>query len=302
MKKVSTLQTIFGFTIIEMMVSLLLGIMVSLAVVQLYMTNSQTYLANQDLARLQENGRYALYRLSTELRMTGYMGCIKSDPSKVTTMTTGPNTVSSNNTIANQLKNNFEQPIQGEEASGYNSSDEITLSHGVSDSVFSVSAVSGTTYTATGISTLISPAPNNILMISDCEKAIVFVPNSSGVNTITANSITGTFQPGAEIMKATSTRFFIANVSGVPTLAQQVNGGAEEDLVDNIESMQILYGEDTDSAADEIANSYRRASQITDWGRVVAVRITLTLVTPAHGTAPVTRQTMDMTIDVRNRL
>lgn len=46
-----------------------------------------------------------------------------------------------------------------------------------------------------------------------------------------------------------------------------------EPLADGIESMQILYGEDTD--ADKVANLYVSAGNVTAWTNVVSVRIAL---------------------------
>ncbi len=44
-------------------------------------------------------------------------------------------------------------------------------------------------------------------------------------------------------------------------------------LINGVDSMQILYGEDIDG--DTYADVYRNASQVTDWNRVAAVRIAL---------------------------
>lgn len=58
----------------------------------------------------------------------------------------------------------------------------------------------------------------------------------------------------------------------------QGNGGADpQPIISGVESMQILYGVDTD--ADLAPNVYRRADQVTavDWPAVVAVRVGLLL-------------------------
>lgn len=50
-----------------------------------------------------------------------------------------------------------------------------------------------------------------------------------------------------------------------------------EELVDNIENMQILYGIDTDN--DNYANQYLNASAVSTWMNVVSIRIALLLKT-----------------------
>ena len=49
--------------------------------------------------------------------------------------------------------------------------------------------------------------------------------------------------------------------------------GRPTELASGVENMQLLYGVDTDG--DEIPNQYLTADQITDWNRVVSVRIAL---------------------------
>lgn len=56
--------------------------------------------------------------------------------------------------------------------------------------------------------------------------------------------------------------------SGIP--------GTPEALMDNVEAIQILYGEDTD--ADQYPNVYRTASNVTDWTNVRSLRVTLRMV------------------------
>lgn len=50
------------------------------------------------------------------------------------------------------------------------------------------------------------------------------------------------------------------------------NGTAVE-LVEGIENLQILYGEDTNAPPDGVPNIYRKANAVTDWSKVTSVRI-----------------------------
>lgn len=58
---------------------------------------------------------------------------------------------------------------------------------------------------------------------------------------------------------------------------QCLGGGnaSPQPIIPGVESMQILYGEDTDG--DTFANVYRRANQVAIWDNVVAVRVGLLL-------------------------
>ncbi len=60
-----------GFTLIELMISLTLGLIISAAVIQIMISNSVTQKLNRAIASTQESGRYIISRMRNELLMTG---------------------------------------------------------------------------------------------------------------------------------------------------------------------------------------------------------------------------------------
>lgn len=64
-----------GLTLIELMVSLVLGLLLVLGVISVFLTNQQAARTNQGLARLQEGGRIAFELMSRELRQAGGNPC-----------------------------------------------------------------------------------------------------------------------------------------------------------------------------------------------------------------------------------
>lgn len=64
-----------GFTLVELMIALLLGLLLAAALIQLFVGNRVTHALNEQLARVQENGRIASELLSRRIRMAGYYGC-----------------------------------------------------------------------------------------------------------------------------------------------------------------------------------------------------------------------------------
>lgn len=60
-----------GFSLVELMVAITLGMIVLLAVGSIYIGSRQTYLVQEDNARLQEAGRYALEVLGRSIRQAG---------------------------------------------------------------------------------------------------------------------------------------------------------------------------------------------------------------------------------------
>jgi type IV pilus assembly protein PilW len=60
-----------GFTLVELMISLALGLVISASVIQVMISNNATERLNRGLASVQENGRFIVSRLRNELLMAG---------------------------------------------------------------------------------------------------------------------------------------------------------------------------------------------------------------------------------------
>lgn len=71
-----------GFTLVEMMVALALGLLLALVVAQLFANTRQANRSTEDGARLQENARYAAAVIGRVVRMAGY----KSNPAALSTV------------------------------------------------------------------------------------------------------------------------------------------------------------------------------------------------------------------------
>ncbi|MBI3560304.1 MAG: PilW family protein [Gammaproteobacteria bacterium] len=137
--------------------------------------------------------------------------------------------------------------------------------------------------------------PNDIAIASSCNlsrvfqvtsttntPAIVHAGGGSTPGNINTPWIATDFNPGDDVMRFVSRAYFIAisgttNEPGLFRLDGNPNSSAEE-LVDGVENMQILYGVDTDTPNDGIANRYMAANSV-DFDNpaqpVVSVRISL---------------------------
>lgn len=85
-----------GFTLIEIMVSMLLGIFLLGGVMEIFLNTKQTYRVQDALGRLQENGRYAMEFIGRDIRMTDHRGCPTTPPSLDPTV--DPNNIPINGT------------------------------------------------------------------------------------------------------------------------------------------------------------------------------------------------------------
>lgn len=77
------LNSLRGFSLIELMVALLIGLLVMAGVIQVAMNSKRSYLDNQETAFIQDNTRYALDIIAKDFRATGYKGCASNQPTIV---------------------------------------------------------------------------------------------------------------------------------------------------------------------------------------------------------------------------
>jgi len=67
-----------GFSLIEIMLALVLGLMMSLALTQIFITSKSTWLSQTSSASLQEDARFVLAKMLQETRLVGMFGCLAS--------------------------------------------------------------------------------------------------------------------------------------------------------------------------------------------------------------------------------
>jgi type IV pilus assembly protein PilW len=301
-----------GLSLIELMIAITLGLILLTGVMQVFLSSKTVFSTQQSLSRIQETGRLAIEFLSRDIRMAGYMGCASrsvgasvantlntptaflyafNESIRGYTAATVPGSVLSKTPKANT--DLF--VIRG----GVGSSVKVTQNN---DSDFVI--VSKDLEEAGACSDSSSPnrisgvCKGDIVIISDCTKARVFQVSGltvAGTDLKLAHSSAGltpgnldptwggasgaeaeSFKPGAELMVAATTVYFIAdNLAGVPSLWQSVNGGTSLELLEGVENMSIKYGVDTSGTPDYIPDAYVAAGAVVNWNRVVSVRVEL---------------------------
>lgn len=63
-----------GVSLIELMVAVVVGLLLLGGLIQVYLSNKQSYNAQEQLARMQESGRFAMDMITRDLRRSGYWG------------------------------------------------------------------------------------------------------------------------------------------------------------------------------------------------------------------------------------
>ena len=86
-----------GLSLVELLVAMAVGLLLTAGVLTIYVNSGQTYRVQDNLSRLQENGRFALILVGNALRMTGF----KTDPAKPHTNVFPTGAVSTTDPTAN---------------------------------------------------------------------------------------------------------------------------------------------------------------------------------------------------------
>ncbi len=314
-----------GFSMVELLVGLTISMFLLGGVIFTVVSGSQNYSVLSDMSRLQENGRLAMEFLARELRMAGYYGCYEGKVANDLNVASGDLYDPSADIEGLDSTGSAWQPsgntaIVSDVASG---TDAITLRYANPSQVAAVEAAMATpndSLNAAQSANDFQFQQGNIVVAASCDSVDVFrvtadpttsnvlqhsaASQGSGPSNVSA-ALNGVYEPGAEIRGYRGVRYFIKtggnNVGALFRRSVDINGITdEEELVEGVENMQFLYGEDDDG--DNDADSYKSAATVGNWDRVVSVRVALLLRTvDEYGTNSdvdsKTYQLLDVTVD-----
>lgn len=332
-------QAQLGFSLVELMVALTIGLLVSGAVLSIFVSSLSTNKSQDGLARLQENARYVLNQIQTDTRMAGYRGCLGRKGAQAGDAATPINNIAS--TI--NYTNNMDLPIEGfhSSASTWAPALDATIAANspASDSdIITIRFGSGTgtalsaqmTNSAAAIPIVANPdnlSVGDTVMVADCVASTVFtitgITNNSIEHSTSANTtadLSRAFSHDAVVMPISTVTYYVApsaDTSNGLSLWRKTNNQNSEELADNIEQLKILYGEDGNG--DLSPDHYVTANNVSDMRNVIAIKLMMLARTSAdnlsisgqnytfNGQQDITpadkriRRTFNMIITLRNR-
>lgn len=115
-------RRIAGVSMIELMIALSIGLIIMLAVIQVFAASRAAYQLSEGMARVQENSRFAMDTLQRELRMAGHFGCVNDQSHDLSGSLYSTLTAAAHPTL------DFSRSIQGYEAVGTAPGKDVTLS------------------------------------------------------------------------------------------------------------------------------------------------------------------------------
>jgi type IV pilus assembly protein PilW len=179
---------------------------------------------------------------------------------------------------------------------GENSGIEITENNDAANFRITYTGGLGEDGCGSGVDRLSGICPGDPLLISDCKKSVAFmVTGTNPANTPAdptevlilhdGSSYNGQsnketsfyeFAVGSEVVRLTTKFFYIGKGANGPALfVKDGESATGTELVEGVENLQVLYGEDLD--ADNIPNRYVPADQVINFADVTAVRISILL-------------------------
>jgi type IV pilus assembly protein PilW len=105
-----------GFSLVELMVAITISSLLLVGVVALFVSSRSSYETTEKLSRIQENGRFALDQLATDIRAAGFQACARgTTPSRMADYAISTVSQTSDLALAD-MRWNFAVPTQGFEA------------------------------------------------------------------------------------------------------------------------------------------------------------------------------------------
>lgn len=294
-----SLQHQGGFSLIELMIAIPIGLLVMFAVLQVFTANIQAISTQNSFSRVQESGRMSTELLTRDIRAADFWGCIH-DTGLINNLESSTSIVVPSGQQGVAGIENYTAATQIGGITVNSGTDTLTLrgSTGFSDAKIEsamVSATANITFTAgSGI------ASGDLLLIGDCQGADIFANTSSVSGTISHSvAFSDTYGIDAQVLVPYIKTYFIGtNTAGTNSLYRSENSIVTE-LVRGVNNLQLLYGEDTtdDGSVDTISN----ANNVTDMGNVLFIRAQIVSDSGSDESTVPLQRTHSVTVNIRNR-
>ncbi len=338
----NTRRAQLGLTLIELMVSIVIGLVVVGAVTYLYMGSRGAYRGNEALARIQEAGRFGLESISRDVRRAGALGCgslaAAGTPGAVAFNVIAPALSGLNNigpafAVGGSLgatPPDYAAPTGWPGAAWvapttppYWGGDVLTLQV-TSGSPVRVTGNPDTAAATIPIADNTLPGPagtanfkaGDFVLLANCASATVFTvsaapavaaPSALQWSALGAAALPPLNQPGtagfgfdshATVQHFDVVTYYLGVIPGSVTAAfpqgrpalyrySMQCGCAAEEVVENIEDMDVVYGVSAPGAS-MATGSFEHANLLAaaDWANVISVRVSLLAVGDQNGAAP----------------
>lgn len=305
-----------GFTLSELMIAMVLGLLLTGSVIGVYLSNSKTAELNAVLGELQNASRTTFELMANDIRRSGYIGCGNS--SRVVNVLNAANVAGFAWAIWNGGIEGFEQPapaING--VSPLSDTDAIRLMFGSGrsysveshDAALSQLVLSSQHQIQSGdLLILCDEALSSIFSASSTDLTSVFhEANASNCTAgigfpLVCDGAAGTvkqYAVNAMLMNFDSVSWYIAASSDQQStsLFRVRNNNTAEEILYGVSDLQLEF-------MDERSRSWRDADLVVDWMDIISVRISLQFISTGVSDLALPEQMsrMNYQVSIRNRI
>ncbi len=304
-------QTGQGFSLVELLLALTLGLMVIAAMAQLFGFNRQSHAMLERTARAQQSGRYALAFIGRSARNAGFLGCNGRQGNIVNALDSDPQA---------RFEADASRPVDAFDGHDGGSAAAHAIAAGIDpDRIVPGTDIVTFRRLQSPLYRVLEPVEadgnpvvergagfdlqaDDYVLIGDCEQASVFriagvldsggkvtllrepgadIQEDSSANLLSAAGKAYGLTHGATVGRVLTETYFIARGRGVdrrgePTrsLWRRDGGGTVAELVEGVHDLQVSFGVDT-RPADGVVGIDRRVGfdGIPDGGIVAAVYV-----------------------------
>ena len=277
------LNTQSGLTLIELMVSMVIGLFLVLGAVTVYNQGRQNYTANEGIARLQENLRFAMDVIEPDIRLAGFWG-----------MNSAGTAVNANGMVITCDLNDVTNWVFDPQGTGLTDPTGLV-------------AINNIQALDSGLVFANCPAHNSGIVV-DTDILEIRRVSAQGVNMVPGEILVQSGLQGSiafnngvlpadfadfdaaqmDTFSLVATSWYVANGSnsfpGVPSLRRRtLRAGAmvDEEVIAGVENMQLQLGIDTDVNPDNNVDQYVDPDDPLAAGNpVIAVRIWMLIRSP----------------------
>jgi Tfp pilus assembly protein PilW len=273
-----------GLSLVELLVSIVLGLLLTTGIVTVYLESKSNYIVEEEMARLQENGRFALNYLKRELTLAGfYAGNLEAEDLPAVAIG-GTDCAASNWALdaseAVDLISDFASaPLLTTNAKTWTCLVDSDIQ--LDTDILSVKRSAGEATLKDGVfRTGVTAAQDaqwylRLENYGDIMGWVYVNPGENFPSGMTAGSQVDYWEMYASIFYIQK---FSASGDTVPTLCMERLSGdsmASECLVEGVEDMQVEFGIDTDG--DGVADRYEDAPSAAQLRTAVVARVYLLL-------------------------
>lgn len=281
MSRIQNIKHTSGFSIIELLVSVTVGLILIAGISSVYLASKQSYVEVERMSRVTQNSRFALQMITETLQHAGFTGEVPLGNITLDTDLDSPPGDCDGIAAVYDINNYLIAATTDSSGTAFGCvTDAVATSSAIlvknvrpmrmvdADPDNSADTPDGVISFPTGIQS------GNTYIISNNSRGIIF----DGADSASIPSIDeGGDIPDGSAWEYEAQIYYIRNVAGTPTLSRRVLTGSAgfttEDLIGGVEAMSFLFGLDTNS--DGEIDTYRTIANMlnTEWVQVAAVEV-----------------------------